>query len=69
MLSFIADIIWRMGMRLIWWIFLFPVVWIISLPFILVISAFKPGPYVDAVIDLMSAVHEYWARNGLWWVR
>jgi hypothetical protein len=48
----------------IWWVLVFPILWIFTTPIILIVAAFRHGPYGARVSELYRAVTEFWKDHG-----
>ena len=64
-MSAVLEFIVESVLGFVWWILLFPAVWLISAPFVLVIAAFQPRPYMYSVSDGFSAVTHFWNEWGI----
>jgi hypothetical protein len=63
-MQFIAELIARCLLGVVWWLLLFPVVWLLSAPFILVLALFSRQRYAIAVREMLLSVHFFWKEWG-----
>jgi len=54
-----------MIVELFWWFVFFPCLWLLATPFILILSLWGEGAYVESVKDKYQSVTEFWDKWGL----
>lgn len=65
--TLLAEALWTIGGFLLGclvWLALFPAVWVLTGSVALVAGWFLPGSYWDAVFEMVSKGHRFWADWG-----